>query len=262
MKRTAWGIAAMGLSFLLGTIIAVGSLISMGGQLDTARLTETPLSAPTVLVTCLDPFVILLEIAAIALIVIDSKSVGNSHRRLAWISTVAFVIWGVLNLGVFLPLSFIGMQRGSLALVKAGMTVKAVAGLLQYAIPFLLVYKLSHGIHISRLLLWAALILTVVGNFGVVMRPLGGITLDAVETAGRTMYAPRFDVDYTRGWYPLLLGMGYAGGFLYMVAYGLLGVRFFKVENPEVSSVSSLQLPPEGGGRVKEAIHPSEGGRR
>jgi hypothetical protein len=251
MKRTAWGMMVMGLSFLLGMIIAVGSLISMGGQLNTARLTGTPLSAPTVLVTCLDPFVILLEIAAIALIVIDSKAVGNSHRRLAWISAVAFVIWGALNLGVFLPVSFIGMQRGSLALVKAGMTVKAVAGLLQYAIPFLLVFELSRGVPRSRLLLWAALILTVVGNFGVVIRPLGGLMLDAVETAGRTVYAPRFDVDYRHGWYPLLLGMGYAGGLLYMVAYGLLGVRFFKVENPEVSGVPLLALQGEDRSRKR-----------
>jgi hypothetical protein len=73
----------MSISFLLGTIIAVGSLVSLGGKLDTERLTATPLSVPTILVSCLDPLAILLEIVAIVLIVIDGKQVGNPHRRLA-----------------------------------------------------------------------------------------------------------------------------------------------------------------------------------
>jgi hypothetical protein len=221
---------AMCISFLLGTIIAVGSLVSMGGRLDTARLTAAPLSVPTVLVSCLDPLAILLEIAAIVLIVMDSRQVGNPHRRLAWAAAICFVVWGVLNLGVFLPLSFAGMRRGSLGLVKLGQAVKAGAALLQYALPFLLVYGLSR--RASRMLLWLALLLTVVGNLGVVVLPIGDIELQAIETAGQELYAPRFSVDYSSGWYPILLGMGYAGGALYMIAYGLLAVRFFRASSP------------------------------
>jgi hypothetical protein len=226
MKRTAWAMLAMSISFLLGTIIAVGSLVSMGGRLDTARLTAAPLSVPTVLVICLDPFAILLEIVAIVLIVMDSKQVGNPHHRLAWTAAIFFAIWGVLNLGVFLPLSFVGMRRGSLVLVKIGQMVKAGAALLQYAIPFLLVYGLSRKA--PRVLLWLALILTVVGNFGVVVLPITGIELEAIEAAGQELYTPQFSVDYTSGLYPILLGMGYIGGALYMTAYGFLAVRFFR----------------------------------
>jgi hypothetical protein len=230
MKRTAWAMVAMSISFLLGTIIAVGSLVSMAGRLDTARLTAAPLSVPTLLVSCLDPLAILLEIAAIVLIVTDSKQVGNPHRRLAWIAAIFLVIWGVLNLGVFLPLSFVGMRRGSLVLFKAGQMVKVGAALLQYTIPFLLVYGLSRKV--SRALLWLALILTVIGNFGVVALPIGNIELEAIEAAGQELYAPQFSVDYTSGLYPVLLGMGYTGGALYMIAYGLLAVHFFRGDRP------------------------------
>jgi len=226
MKRTAWATLAMSLSFLLGTVIAVGSLVSMGGKLDTESLTAVPLRLPTILVSCLDPLAILLEIVAIVLIVMDSKKVGNPHRRLAWTAAIFFVIWGVLNLGVFLPLSFVGMQRGSLELVRIGQMVKAGAALLQYAIPFLLVYGVSRKV--PRVLLWLALALTIVGNFGVVALPIGSIRLEAVKTGGQELYVPKFSVDYTTGPYPFLLGIGYIGGALYMIAYGCLAARFFR----------------------------------
>lgn len=226
MRRTGWAVLAVCVSFLLGTIIAVGSLVSMGGRLDTERLAAAPLSVPTVLVSCLDPLAIVLEIVAIVLIVIDSRQVGNPHRRLARTAAIFFVLWGLLNLGIFLPLSFAGMQRGSLALVRTGQMVKAGAALLQYAIPFLLVYGLSgRGL---RGLLWLALLLTVVGNFAVVVLPMGSIELATIEAAGQALYVPRFSVDYTSGVYPVLLGMGYIGGVLYMIAYGYLAARLFR----------------------------------
>jgi hypothetical protein len=225
MKRTAWATLAMSISFILGTIIAVGSLVSMGGKMDTARLTAAPLSAPTVLITCLDPLAILLEIAAIVLIVLDSRKVGRPHHSLAWAAATAFVFWAVFNLGLFLPISFVGMQRGSLALVKAAQRVKAGAALLQYAIPFLLVAGLTRKT--TRAVLWAALILTVVGNFAVVVLPIESIELRAIEAAGQQFYAPQFSVDYTQGVYPILLGLGYTGGALYLIAYGLLTTRLF-----------------------------------
>ena len=230
MKRTAWATLAMNFSFLLGTIIAVGSLVSMGGKLDTESLTAAPLSLPTILVSCLDPLVILLEIAAIVLIVMDSRKSGNPHHRLAWTAAIFFVVWGVLNVGGFLPLSFMGMQRGSLELVKTGQMVKAGAALLQYALPFLLVYGVSPNV--PRVLLWPALVLTMVGNFGVVTLPIGSIALKAVGTAGQVLYVPQFSVDYTHGLYPVLLGMGYIGSALYMVAYGFLAVYLFREDQP------------------------------
>jgi hypothetical protein len=152
--------------------------------------------------------------------------VGNPHHRLAWTAAIFFAVWGVLNLGVFLPLSFVGMWRGSLGLVKAAQRVKAGAALLQYAVPFLLVYGLSR--RAPRVLLWVALVLTVAGNFAVVTLPIGGIELEAIEAAGQELHVPQLSVDYTRGLYPILLGMGYLGGALYMIAYGLLAARFFK----------------------------------
>lgn len=118
------------------------------------------------------------------------------------------------------------MQRGSLELVKVGQMVKAGAALLQYAVPFLLVYGISD--QVPRALQWLALALTIVGNLSVVTLPIGSIELEAVEAAGRQLYAPRFSVDYTSGPYPVLLGMGYIGGALYMLAYGVVTARLFR----------------------------------
>jgi hypothetical protein len=207
-------------SLLLGTVIAVGSLVAMRGRLATETLTAQPLNVSTVLVACLDPLAILLEIVTIVLIVWDSGQVGNPHRRLAWTAAVLFILWGLANFGLFLPLSFLGMRRGSLPLFKAGQMIKAGAALFQYSIPFLLAIGLSD--RLPRTLLWLALILTVVGNFGVVTLPIAGMRLTAVESLGQTMYAPQFSVDYTTGWYPVLLALGYAGGALYLLAYAAL----------------------------------------
>lgn len=226
MKRTAWGLSAMLVSFLLGTVIALGSLIAMRGRLDTATITAQPFSVPTLLVSCLDPFAILLEIAAIVLIVLDSRQLGNPHRRLAWTAAILFVAWAIANLGGFMPLSFLGIRRGSLSMVKAGQVVEAGAALLQYLIPFLLVFGLSRKP--LRTLLWLALILTVVGNFGVVALPITGIQLEPVEFSGQTMHVLQLDVDYTTGLYPALLTLGYIGSTLYMLVYALLTWRTWK----------------------------------
>lgn len=246
MKCTAWGLSAMSISFLLGTVIAAGSLISMRGRLDTATLAAQPFSVPTLLVSCLDPFAILLEIAAIVLIVLDGRLLGNPHRCLAWTAAILFVTWAIANLGGFVPLSFLGMQRGSLTMVKTGQAVKAGAALLQYSIPFLLVFGL--GRKKLRTLLWLALILTVVGNFGVVTLPIPGIQLEAIDSSGQTMHVPQFNVDYTSGPYPALLALGYVGGALYMLAYALLtwrtwkGIRTVQPHNtPEAHAKSQVQ---------------------
>jgi len=214
------------LSFLLGTVIALGSLTAMGGRLDTATLTAQPFNVPTLLVTCLDPFAILLEMVAIILIVTDSRQCGRLHRRLAWTAAIFFVVWAIANLGAFLPLSFLGMRRGSLSMVKAAQMVKAGAAVLQYSIPFLLAFGLTRKV--PRVLLWLALALTVVGNFGVVTSPIEGIQLQPVESLGQTMYVPHFNVDYTAGLYPILLALGYIGGVLYMLVYAFLTWQTWK----------------------------------
>ncbi|MDY7040502.1 MAG: hypothetical protein SVX38_06535, partial [Chloroflexota bacterium] len=100
------------------------------------------------------------------------------------------------------------------------------AALLQYVIPFLLVFGLSRKT--PRVLLWLALIMTIVGNFGVVALPIAGIQLKPVESYGQTTYIPQFDVDYTAGPYPMLLAIGYIGGVLYMLVYALLAWQRWK----------------------------------
>lgn len=215
-----WGLFCMLVSFVLGTVIAGGSLIALGGRVDTAEMVTAKFALPTALVTCLDPLAILLEIAAIVLLVRSSGPSGSAQRRLAIAAAVCFGLWALLNLGGFLPLSFLGMRQGSLALVRAAQWVKASAALLQYAVPLLLVLRL--GGRPLRALLWLALALTVVGNFTMVTWPISSIQLEPVDAGGWMVYTPRFEVDYRAGLYPYLLGMSWAGGVLYMLAYGLL----------------------------------------
>jgi len=135
-------------------------------------------------------------------------------------AVILFTVWAIANLGGFLPLSFLGMRRGEVSIVKLAQMIKAGAAILQYLVPFLLVFSLTR--QTSRILLWFAVVLTTVGNFGVITLPIGGITLQPVESFGQTMYVPQFDIDYTAGPYPILLALGYIGGALYMLIYAFL----------------------------------------
>ncbi|MGC9399223.1 MAG: hypothetical protein ACP5HM_08800 [Anaerolineae bacterium] len=97
---------------------------------------------------------------------------------------------------------------------------------MQYSVPFLLAFGLTPGK--VRLVLWLALGLSVIGNFGVITLPISGIELEQVEVAGQTMYAFQLAVDYKTGAYPILLGLGYVGGALYLIAYAYLAWRTWK----------------------------------
>ncbi|MBN2565019.1 MAG: hypothetical protein JXB46_04855, partial [Candidatus Eisenbacteria bacterium] len=120
LRRTRIGVILMLISFLLGMVVAVGSFTSMGGHLDSEVMSASPFNVPTVLVSLLTPWAIILEIAAIVLILLDSRGVGGLHRRLVLVAVCFLVVWGLANLGGFLPLTFVALQRGSLKMLRAG----------------------------------------------------------------------------------------------------------------------------------------------
>jgi hypothetical protein len=217
MKRTMWGLWAMCLSLLLGTVIALGSLISTGGQLDTGDLTGGPISVPTLLVTCIDPLAILLEIAALVLIISQARRFGKLHQRTAWAAAILYILWAAANLLGFLPLSLLSMQNGSLDMALAGQWVKAGAALLAYAVPALLVFGL--GTRVTRAVTVLGWLISAIGNFGTLARTIPAIALEPIVVGDRTIYAVQFSVDYTGGIYPFLLAMGYIGGVLYLAVY-------------------------------------------
>ncbi|MFL7808034.1 MAG: hypothetical protein AB8I80_05365 [Anaerolineae bacterium] len=217
MKRTTWGLLAMCLSLLLGTAIALGSLISVKGQLNTADLVANPLSVPTLLVSCLDPLAILLEIAAIVLVVSQARRYGTLHHRLAWTAAILYLLWAAANLLGFLPLSLRSAQTGSLHMALTGQWIKAGAALLAYTVPALLVLGL--GNRTTRAVTAAGWLISAIGNFGTVATTIPAIALEPVVSGDRVIYAVQFSVDYAGGFYPLLLTMGYIGGTLYLAVY-------------------------------------------
>jgi hypothetical protein len=223
MKRTWQGLVAMVGSFLLSSIVALGALLAMGGRLSSEAMLASPLSAPTLLIAVFVPWAILLEILAIVFVLKDSRKVGEPHRRFAIVALALFVLWAAANLGGFVPVTFAALRRGSLEMARAGQMIKASAALLQYAVPFFLAIGLARGT--TRGILWAALIASVIGNFGAVVLTVRQMTLTPPVPGGLNMWLPRFEVDYTQGFLPPLLGCAYAGAFLYVAAYALLAAR-------------------------------------
>jgi len=219
MKQTTWGLLAMSISLLCGAIISVGSLIATRGQLNTEALTHSAygMSLPTILVSCLDPLAIMLEITAIVLIVRGSRQLGQQHRRLAWTAAILYVVWAAANLLGFLPLSLLSSVNGSLTLALAGQWIKAFAALLAYLVPMLLVFGFSPKV--LRLGLVLGLCFSVIGNFGVVALAITHYQLEPIMAAGRTLYVAKLSVDYTKGLYPILLLIGHAGGLFYLLVY-------------------------------------------
>jgi hypothetical protein len=223
MKRTALGLSAMTLSLLFGWIIALGSLLATHGQLDTKVLTGQPFNLPTLLVSCLNPMSILLEITAIVLILRDSREFGTLHHRLARIAAIVYFLWAIANLLGFLPLTFLSAMNGSRSMALAGQWIKALSALLAFLVPVLLVYGMSS--RALRAILGLGWLFSAVGSFGSIVISLSNFQLEAMNIAAQTMYVTKLDVDYTQDMYPALLLIGYVGGLLYLLVYPYLAWR-------------------------------------
>ena len=216
LKLTPMALLFMIICMLLGFTIAIGSLASMGGELRTEAL--SPLSAPTILVSILDPLAIVLEFAAVIMIFVEARKMGGAHRKLTSLSLCFLVAWLVLNFGVFVPASFVGLASGSLSLVRVALAVKSSAAILQYIIPLTLIYGLA-SLREKKLLLPAAA-LTTAGNFLLTLLPIWSVKLTLTRLAGMMLvYRPVVEVNYLSQPYLTLLLMGYVGGILYMTAY-------------------------------------------
>jgi hypothetical protein len=217
MKTIFYALVGMVVSLVCGTIIACGSLVALGGRLNSESLSSQPLSIPTLLVSCLDPLAIGLEIIAIALIVHKRKLIGGLHQRLAVTAAVLYGVWAALNLLGFLPLSLISTSSGSMQTALAGQWIKATAAILAYAVVPLLVYGLSSKV--QRGLLLTGFSMSAVGGFGSIALAIGQLTLTPKSIGEQMVYIATFNVDYTRFPFPLLLVLSYLGGLLYLAVY-------------------------------------------
>ena len=220
MKQTTWGLSAMTLSLLFGTIISVGSLIAPSGQLNTDASSSYGMSLPTILVSCLDPLAIVLEITAIILIVRGRRQFEQQHHRLAWTAAILYVVWASANLLGFLPLTFLSAMNGSLTLALAGQWIKAFAALLAFLVPMLLIFGFSS--RVLRLGLMLSLCFSVIGSFGVIALAITHYQLEPIVAANQTLYVAKLNVDYTQGLYPILILIGHSGGILYLLVYAYL----------------------------------------
>ncbi|MCL4560870.1 MAG: hypothetical protein M1281_09680 [Chloroflexi bacterium] len=223
MKKISYALIAMVISLVFGTIIASGSLIALGGKLNSEALTNQPLGIPTVLVSCLDPLAIALEIAAIVLIVRGRKLFSGLHQRLVVLAGALYLLWGAANLFGFLPLSLISSWNGSLQTALTGQWIKAAAGLLAYAVPALLIFGMSQPAQCW--LLGLGFVLTAAGSFGSVALTIGQLTLIPQSIGSQVMYVASFNANYTQFPFPLLLASSYLGGLLYLFVYAWLAIK-------------------------------------
>jgi hypothetical protein len=239
MKQTAFGLSAMTLSQLFGWIIALGSLLATRGQLNTNGITSQPFNLPTILVSCLDPMAILLEIVAVVLILRDSRQFGTLHHRLAWTAAIIYIIWAIANVLGFLPLTFISAMNGSRSMALTGQWIKALSALLAFLVPVLLVFGISS--RALRAILGFGWLFSAIGSFGSIAISLSNFQLEAMNVAGQTMYVTKLNVDYTQGIYPALLLIGYIGGLLYLLVYAYLAWRIFHKAYLHQSYSASLE---------------------
>jgi hypothetical protein len=227
MKKITLALYFMIASLVFGTVIASGSLFALGGKLSTEKLLAAPLGFPTMLVSCLDPLAIALEIAAIILIVRGRKQFSLTQQRLSMLALALYIIWAAANLLGFLPLSLISWVNGSLELAQAGQWIKATSALLAYAVPALLVFGLSSKS--QRWLLATGFFLTALGSFGSIALTISQMSLASQETGGFVMYVASFNIDYTRFPFPLLLVSSYLGGLLYLGVYAWLVINVHRM---------------------------------
>jgi hypothetical protein len=223
MKKIRIALYSMILSLLLGTVISSGSMIALGGKLNSSAITGQPLSIPTRLVSCLDPLAILLEIAALFLIFRGRKAGSPLQQRTATAAVCCYLLWAAGNLFGFLPLAVLSTQNGSLSTALAGQWIKVSSALLAYAVPALLVFGLSQPA--QRWLLLVGFFLTAVGSFGSVALTIQHMTLVPQEANGVLLYVASINVDYTQFPFPLLQIASFLGGLIYMSVYAWLAIQ-------------------------------------
>jgi len=215
---------------ILGLVIGIGSLISTGARLRSELITA--FSAPTLLVTLLDPIAMALEFIAVILVFAESRRMGGLHRTLASLALGFLIAWLILNFGAFLPTSLMGLLTGSVEAVRLGLVIKSSAAILQYLVPLLLIYGIAETS--ERRILIPASILTVTGNFLLTLLPIWSVKIVPTSLASEAqMYRPLIEVNYLSQPYLTLLIIGYLGGILYLIAYIL---TYLKLRSSQRSS--------------------------
>jgi len=229
-SRTRLAILLMIICMILGLVIGIGSLISTGARLRSELITA--FSAPTLLVTLLDPIAMALEFIAVILVFAESRRMGGLHRTLASLALGFLIAWLILNFGAFLPTSLMGLLTGSVEAVRLGLVIKSSAAILQYLVPLLLIYGIAETS--ERRILIPASTLTVAGNFLLTLLPIWSVKIIPTSLAGRAqMYRPLIEVNYLSQPYLTLLIIGYLGGILYLIAYIL---TYLKLRSSQRSS--------------------------
>ena len=229
-SRTRLAILLMIICMILGLVIGIGSLISTGARLRSELITA--FSAPTLLVTLLDPIAMALEFIAVILVFAESRRMGGLHRTLASLALGFLIAWLILNFGAFLPTSLMGLLTGSVEAVRLGLVIKSSAAILQYLVPLLLIYGIAETS--ERRILIPASILTVAGNFLLTLLPIWSVKIVPTSLAdGEQIYKPLIEVNYLSQPYLTLLIIGYLGGILYLIAYIL---TYLKLRSSQRSS--------------------------
>ena len=215
-SRIRLAILLMIICMILSSVIGIGSLISTGARLRSELITA--FSAPTLLITFLDPTAMALEFIAVILVFVESRRMGGLHRTLASLALGFLIAWLILNFAAFLPTSFMGLLTGSIEAIRLGLIIKSSAAILQYLIPLFLIYGVAKPL--ERRILIPASTLTVAGNFLLTFLPIWSVKIAPTSLAdGARIFRPLIEVNYLSQPYLTLLIVGYLGGILYLTAY-------------------------------------------
>jgi hypothetical protein len=227
MKRTTWGVLVMFTSFLIETIIAVGSLIfNLPGG-----------GSRWIIYAHLLPS--LLEITGFILIVLGSNQMGNVHRRLVRLALIGLGLTIAVYLLFSHPPMFIRIRQGSPALVMIEQIAMTLTTLLLGTIPFLSIYGICQSR--LRIVLWLALGLMVLVSFGD-WWPITGMELRAIEAAGKLIFGERFGGDNHSMALRIFMIIGDIRAALYMLVYGVMTARLFLMDRSGMNMAGSQGL--------------------
>lgn len=229
--RLAWGITLVAVALLFDLIQSVYTFASLGEVINVDNIAQQQFNPLLTVLGCLAPVSGILKLIGVILIFMDSKRLGGQHRTLVSIGLGVYILSLVAFIAA-LPLSLMGTMNGSLSSITTGVWLEVATSILTLLALLLLVYAIVPGF--TRILLIAAMVITLVGNIYTSAVTASGYTLQEFETAGGTFYIPNLNIDRTEGLFPVMVGLGTLAALIFLGVYAYQAVTAWKTLSNEL----------------------------